>query len=225
MTGCATRSAAALRSLRSSTWTLRCVRREPRRGARRARLTLTWAPTRAPQLDGADGAPAHKHARSSERDEDAAASNKFSGDEVLRRVATTAQGGALRPAAVASFTPAAFYGAASAVVSAVRGGVSAWKVRRPRCGAGGVTSLTLRVGSPHRREPAPRKRRWRLPRSTTWPEAPDWCRCRSTTTTTTSSWPRDAPPPQRTKWRRACWVRRALRRVRSRSWWRAAARG
>jgi hypothetical protein len=80
------------------------------------------------QRAGADGSPAQKHARGAV-DEGAEQSNKFTGDEVLSRVPTTAQGGAVR-SALPLLHPVNFYGAGQQAVASAARQVASWVVRR-----------------------------------------------------------------------------------------------
>ena len=79
---------------------------------------------------GADGTPAQKRTRTAEQgDEGAAYSNKYTGEEVLRRHARpppSAQGAA----APATFAPSSFYGGAVAAFAGATRNFATWAVRR-----------------------------------------------------------------------------------------------
>ena len=89
---------------------------------------------------GADGASAQKQARGSEQHDEAEPPNKFSGDDVLRRVASSAQGGGVL---LQQLQPASFYGTAKhAFATATRGLAAAWGVRRTAHAADWLTRST-----------------------------------------------------------------------------------
>ena len=104
-----------------------CGSSKPRRRVKRLPNT-EWALTHFLAQDaGSNGAPAQKHARALEQHVEAAAPNKFSDDDVLRRVATSAQGGGV----LVQLPPKSFYGTAKDVfTTATRGLAAAWGVRR-----------------------------------------------------------------------------------------------
>ena len=104
------------------------VRQPPAAALRVRSACLTRVGPHALAQDaGAGGVPA-KHARTEQREE-AEAPNKFSGDDVLRRVASSAQGGGV-PVHLPTQPPRSFYrSAVNVVTSASRSIASALGVR------------------------------------------------------------------------------------------------